>query len=790
MTIVKNKKLIDELNALSSEKTLSIPEGSEVITDENLIKDLNNIADGNTFSGKFKSSIGAIKEFFTGTKKTEFPELPEIGDLKLEDGKANAAITAGLLINPNQKAQAQIIQSQIPDSKIFQDKFNNIIVSMPDGKSFYLNKPGASLQDFTQTTAQILQYIPGYSMALKKAGTSLLKRGAYAGLAGGATSVAQDIATMPLGSKDIDTTRAVVSTIIPVGFETVVSPVASSIYRKIFGNPKFTKTITEKINGEDVKKVVLNDNGKKAAKEAGIDINKLNDEEFLKSFSQQLSFGTKADIAGSAAAAGKFKFNLARSQAIGDEEGIAALFEAAKGAYGKEAQIAARDFLKQQNIDIETSAKNLVNRFNKGEIEYQSIEDAGQGIMQSVKNIFQKKSDEITTAYNLVDKDGVFQAQNSNVEVLKGTIRKAVDDATATIDKDLTPATIKAIKVVDDFVTKAVKKKPKKQVEKIILNDLDKIQKKLNNIYKTASNKTDQKNIVTVIKEWEKFIDDNVDNILFSGNKNSLQQLKKAKQLYSEKQKLFGINKIRTGGLTIDDKAGKVVGKILNDPDVTPIKTLDYIFGNGTIGKLNDSLSIVKRLKNIFGVGNKSAKQAAKESPDFQALRTGFFERLIRDSSRNGKFNPKQFANIFNTLKQKNKDLLKELFDEDEIKLMTEFVTEVEKTFKPADLVNSSNTASAISRTIQQVGRALVGIFGFKFANIQGLLAARGAFDRSRDIVSQKAAEKLIRKEFQANFGRNINPYLDIGGIVSGQELLNNIRTTDAPPVPSGLIQQ
>ena len=52
-----------------------------------------------------------IDNFFTGTKKTEFPELPEIGDLKLEDGKATAAITAGLLINPNQKAQAQIIQS-------------------------------------------------------------------------------------------------------------------------------------------------------------------------------------------------------------------------------------------------------------------------------------------------------------------------------------------------------------------------------------------------------------------------------------------------------------------------------------------------------------------------------------------------------------------------------------------------------------------------------------------------------------------------------------------------------
>jgi len=789
MAVVTDKKLIKELDELSGKITSQVSDDIEV-TDQNLIKELDEIVNDNSFIGKVTKSYGAVKDFFSGTKTTEYPDLPEIGDLKLEDGKQTAAVLAATLINPNQKAQAEIIQAQIPGSTIFKDKFENLIVTMPDGKSFYLNKPGASLQDFTQTTSQILQYIPGYSQAVKAAGKSLLKRGLYAGVAGGGTSVAQDLATMPLGSKDVDVPRAVISTIIPVGFETVVSPVASGIYRRIFGNPKFTKTITVKENGKDVQKVVLNDNGRKAAKEAGIDLDKFNDEDFLQSFSQQLSFGTKADVAGSMAGGGKFKFQLSKSQAIGDEEGIVSLFEAAKGTFGKEAQIAARDFLKKQNIDIETSAKNLVNKFNKGEIEYQSIEDAGQGLMQSVKNIFQKKSDEITTAYNLVDKDGVFQAQNSNVEVLKGTIRKAVDDATATIDKDLTPATIKAINVIDDFVKKANKQKPKKQVEKIVLNDLDKIQKKLNSLYKTANNKTDQKNIVTIIKEWEKFIDDNVDNILFSNNKNSLQQLKKSKKLYAEREKLFGINKIKKGGLTIDDKAGKVIGKILNDPDVTPMKTLDYIFGRGTVGRLDESLSIVKRLKKIFGVEGKTAKVAAKESSDFQALRTGFFERLIRDSSRNGKFNPKQFANNFNTLKQKNKDLLKELFDDDEVKLMSEFVTEVEKTFKPTDLVNASNTASAISRTIQQVGRALVGIFGFKFANIQGLLAARGAFDRSRDIISQKAAEKLIRKEFSAEFGRNINPYIDIGGIISGQEILNQIRSTNAPNVPQGLIER
>jgi hypothetical protein len=66
---------------------------------------------------------------------------------------------------------------------------------MPDGKSFYLNKPGASEQDILQTTSQIIQYIPGYSYAVKKAGASLLKRAAYAGAAGGATSVGQDLST-------------------------------------------------------------------------------------------------------------------------------------------------------------------------------------------------------------------------------------------------------------------------------------------------------------------------------------------------------------------------------------------------------------------------------------------------------------------------------------------------------------------------------------------------------------------------------------------------------------------
>ena len=336
MKIVEDPKI---LSAFQKKEEVDLKPG-KLVEDENIISQFNKLETEEGIENTVKKSLGAVKEFFTGTKRTEYPEIPEIGSYK---GTGAAKIAAGLLINPNQKAQAEIIQAQVPGSKILKDSFDNIIVAMPDGKSFYLNKPGASEQDILQTTGQILQYIPGYSTAIKAAGKSLLKRTLYSGVAGGATSVAQDVATKPLGAKDIDTTRAVISTAIPIVFEGAINPIAAKTWKSLVGNPKFST----KIDG----KLVLNAKGKKAAKDAGIDVDNI-DEKFIQSFSDELSKGVKTDIAAGQAGAGKFGFRVAKSQAVGDEEGIAALFEASKGAYGSEAQVAARQFLKHYLINL------------------------------------------------------------------------------------------------------------------------------------------------------------------------------------------------------------------------------------------------------------------------------------------------------------------------------------------------------------------------------------------------------------------------------------------------------
>jgi hypothetical protein len=775
MEEITDPKIIEKFKKQSSENNVN-SFGDEII-DPKIIEKFRNQQE----EGIVKKSLGAIQDFFSGTKRTEYPEIPEMSVLNAAPTKGKAAlIQAGALINPNQKSQAQIIQSQVPGTKIFKDKFDNPIATLPDGKSFYLNKPGASPQDFLQTTSQILSYIPGYGMAVKFAGKSLLKRALATGLAGGGTSLTQDVATKPLGSENIDIPRAVISTIVPGVFEGAVNPIVSATWKKLIGNPKF---IT-KIDG----KITLNEKGKKAAKDAGIDLNNI-DDKFIKSFALELEKGVSTKIASVQAGAGKYDFRLSRSQATGDEEGFARLVEASKGSYGGDAQAIAREFFKKQNIDIELSAKSLLDRFKKGQIEKQDLAGAGQGILNAVQKQYQKASDDVVTAYNAIDKDAVFNEGGGNINNLQSSIQLAIKEATDVVDKELTPATIRATQYVNNFY-KNIKPQKKKKINVTTLNEFETLRKKISALFPTAKNNTDKKNLTAIINEYDKFYDDAIDNALFSGEQKALDAIKLARSKFSLKQKKFGVNPIKKSGVKIDDRAGKVVVKILNDPDVTPLSTIDYIFGSAQLGQKSGSLSIIKRLKNVFGAeAGEDVSELAARSSDFQSLRTAAFEKMIRDSSRNGVFNPQTFVNQYKTGRQKYNDVLKELYDPDELRLIDDFVKEVRKTFKPRDLVNASNTASGLQRVLSGIGRGLTGIIGFNIASINGLITSRVGYDRIKDLAGEKAAKKLISEELLGGIERQVTaPFVTAAETVGSQELIDRYRKPfNAKQIPQGL---
>lgn len=758
MEEVKDQELLKKLNAPVEQQDVEV-------TDENLLKQLNV---GQKDEGFIKQAVSSVADFFSGTKRTEYEDLPEIGSYR---GQGAAKIALGLNLTPNQKTQSDIIKAQVPGTTIINDKFGNPVVKFPDGQAFYLNKPGASFQDFVQTTSQILQYIPGQGYALKKAGEGLVKRSLYSGIAGGGTSVVQDLATIPLGSKEgVDPIKAGLSAAIPATFEGILNPVGKTILRKIIGNPKFAK------DG------VLNARGERAAKAAGLDPKSL-DKDFVKKFDEELSKGVRVDVAAAEAGAGRFGFSLTKSQALGDEEGFARLISASKGSYGENAQNIARGFLKQQNIDIENSAYNLARKFSKGQFE--NIDDAGEQIIKGVFNEAKKQDDKVATLYNAIDKDAIFNAQESNIAVLPQNVKASIRvKGSDIIDTKLTPNTVRAIQDVRSFV-KEVKGTPKRKAIVKDLNDFENLRKKLNNYKVNAFGnpnlKMDYKNLAAIVDEFDDFYDDALDNLLFSGDAQALNIIKQARSENRIKNQLFGVRKIQARGMKIDDKAGKVVVKILSDPDITPSETINYIFGSSTLGAKQGSKEIVKRLKEIFGVDGSLAK-AGQEIPDFQALRTAAFQKIIKDSTKQGRFSPESMSRLWDNATKQSMPVLKELYDPSEIKLIDQFIKEVRKTFKPQDLVNHSNTASAISRAIQQVGRALFGITGFKLGNIQGLLAARGAFDRAKDLSGQKAAKKLIEKEIIRVTPPAVNPYLT--AVETGTILQDLGRGVNAPSIP------
>ena len=750
MNEVKDPDLIKRLESkLKAEEKSDIDvTGLKEVTDPELLGKLNALSTENE-EKSFLSGVGeTVTEFFTGTKKTEFPELKEIGEAK--DTGADFKIAMGLSITPNQQSQIDIILNSVPGSNVMEDKFGNPIIVMPDGESFYLNKPGASFQDFAQTTAQILQYIPGYSTIAKKFANNIIKRTLAQTAQAGAVTSAQEALAYGLGAENIGADRIAISSGLTAVFEGVLGPVGRTAIKMFRGNPNYYKLITETAeDGSKVKKVEITSQGYKALEAAGVDIKKMSPD-FAEKFFQNIAKGLDNEVA---AVSGKFGIDLSTSQAKRNEEGIAALYEAAKGAFGKDAQDQALAFLRNQEIQVGVGLKELIKKFNKGDLTEESLEDFGTSIATTIQNQFKKKSDEVTTAYNAIDKDAVFNGNASNVKVLKKSVEEAVKDSTGVLDSRLTPASVAASKEINKFINSFVKKKTQKKVPIKTFNDFDVLRRKLSSFIGAAKNNTDKRTAIAIKQEYDKLFDDTLDNLLFAGKEGDVvlkSNILKARKLYREKEEIFGVN-VKKGPVTIDDPAGKAIQKILLDPEVTGMKTINYIYGLGTVGRKETSVNIINRLKTVFGVDDAvSNRAAALKSKDFAKLRGGMIEKMFNDSIKGGKLNTQTLVKNFDYIFNKNPDIAKALFGKGEIRVIKEFVEEVRKTLKPADLVNPSNTAAGITRAFSRLARQGIGIIGLKLAGINGLLFGRSAYDNAKDVFEQKAAKKLINKEFGA----------------------------------------
>lgn len=750
--IVKDPELIKKFEESESQSI-----GVNVVTDPDIIKKFENEESKNKgILNSIKKAGISVYDFFDGTKRTEFPEVKEFGASQRvaanTTGVQYASILAGTALTPLMEEKINIIQEQIPDAQIVKDAFDNPMIIMPDGSPLYLNKPGASLEDFATLLSQTLQYLPGASWATQPS-KSYFKKILQSGFAGGATSIAQDIAAKPFGAEGIDPAKAIMSTLVPAGFEGAISPAFRFTVKKIFGNPKFTEIVDGQIQ--------LNTKGKKALSAAGIDSKEASSKEWINSFALNLSRGLDEETSAALAAAEEFGLQLAPPQAMGDDMGIAYLFQAANGKHGIEAQKVAKEFLEQQELSVGDITSNVLHKIVTGNQSLKEIEQESPNLYKAIIDRHTKSSENVNTAYNAINKDGVFTGNKSNIDLLNLNILKTIDEndmlINGAIDKELYPVAHKAFEIIKQFGNSTKRK------EMIIFDnnpitfsnktyrDFDKVYKQLQGLYKSNLSPADKKVLTLVKNEYDKFIDDSLTNSLFTRsdgtNATSLEIIKNASKLSKEHFDLFGS---RNGKSFVD----RTLSKILNDKDMTPEKTLDLIFNLNSINQRNNATEIIKRLKTVFGVSGDDFGDAAFSS-DFTSLRKGFINKMIFNAtgkspgSNDVKFIPSKMVTDWEITLAKNPRLISELFNKKEIKQITEFVTQVKKTLKPKDLTSATVAADGIVANIQQTLRGLFGVAGFNVANIQGLLVSRSIFDNVSDAYGKKAALKLV--EFRPN---------------------------------------
>jgi len=143
----------------------------------------------------------------TGDSKTEFKQMGEVYQIKTDSLAKGLALNVGWLSNANSDARLDMIMKQYPGTVLSKDKFDNIIVTLPqntvkDGNnSFYLDKPGISVDGFVNTVGMTLMYIPGAGWVERNVAKGTIAKVVAHGGSAMATGGASDVISYTLGSK-------------------------------------------------------------------------------------------------------------------------------------------------------------------------------------------------------------------------------------------------------------------------------------------------------------------------------------------------------------------------------------------------------------------------------------------------------------------------------------------------------------------------------------------------------------------------------------------------------------
>jgi len=185
------------------------------------------------------------------------------------------------------------------------------------------------------------------------------------------------------------------------------------------------------------------------------------------------------------------------------------------------------------------------------------------------------------------------------------------------------------------------------------INKLEAWRKRINKLRAKTNDPADAAGLGILKGQYDRFIENQFISDMISGNPEAIKAWKTARAARAELGRLF------------DDNA--IISKLINEK-LTSEQVRSFIFGASEAGFANQVGATVRAIKNVIG-----AKSDALKALQNDAM-LNILDPLLGDPP-----NLKMFAKRYNDVVRKNKTVMKELFDNQELKALSTFASAIHK---------------------------------------------------------------------------------------------------------------
>lgn len=782
MELIKDEEKIKELESIVIKQKY---DGSSIVTDENKIKELDNISNIKDKKENEKPNAFAkfTKDFYTdnisGSSKTEFPNMGEVYTINskgtVKGALKDLALNFGYMNTADQDARLDMLFKSYPGSVISKDKFQNVMITLPEtavdkgtNRTFYLDKPGISFSGAVDTVGTTLLYVPGAGWVSKNVVGGAAKRIVAQGGAATAVGVGGDVITLGLGNSQGDGLIPVIDegkALLNFSFGASGEKIAQTI-GKITRLNKATNYLEQSVPTNIAQafgkqtfitnKGVVTEKTIELAKKVGATENTLKNKVALTSFALALDNGLEPNIAKQVAGLNEFGISVWLAAAQGNKKALKELDLIRAGNAGDSMQsivLAQDDVILQEHFkaltkmrdkmlsDKNSAIKTQVIGENKS-VAVSNIDDNIAQLDTQINNVAEKMQKSVNAKYDAVNMKLSFKKPQVNglISNFKASLVSSESGIGQAFNKNTMPQTAAFLKNMETFT----KKINNKNLSKITFGMLEGERKNLNRIMSTTREPTDLAALSVIKKRFDAFYDNTVEKGLASGSPEILDGIKSARLASSEFKKMFNPQNIKATGTRISDKGGQFTQRVLNG-DYTPKEIANFVYGSSKVGgSYRDvGLPVVKKLYEIFPDG--SAGRDLVKSGAINRLMENSFKKL--GTSGREVFNPELFSKaVKEAMEGSGRDVSKVIFTKLEQQELKKLSSLIESQITKKTFLNVEESSSAIIEIVNNSLRSIIGIGAFNVANIQGLLAARGAFDSAKIIARRNVAQKQIKE--------------------------------------------